>query len=188
MQQQQMQQQQMQQRMQPNMAGQMRNQGQGGQMGLAMGGPGAGGPGGAQDQPPDFRTPEGAVQAFLNALKAKDLGRLTDATALHAQDESSKRVQQTFQRILEGTLSDSELGTLAAKLDGYQITGFNQPKSSGTFKVILSKRGTGKQSNSTLNIIITTRREKKGWGVVDISAPGEMRNPNYMPPARRPKR
>jgi hypothetical protein len=187
MQQQQAMQAQMQNQMK-NMQGQMAAQkgqmpGRAGMMGMA-------GPGGAggQDQEPDFRTPEGAVVAFLNALKAKDLNRLTEATALHAQNESSPRYKQTFQRIIEGTLSEKELGDLVARLEDYQISGSNQPKSSGTFKVILSKRGTGAKANSTFNIVITTRRERKGWGVSDISAAGEMKNQNYMAPARRSNR
>jgi hypothetical protein len=178
MQQQQQMQAQMQ-RMQGGMGAQMKGQMPGG---MAGGGPG-GGPGGAQDKEPDFRSPEGAVQAFLNALKAKDLNRLTDATALRAPTESSKRSEETFRRILDGTLSDAELGKLASDLDGYRIMGVNQAKTSGRLGVILSKRGTGKSANSMFQIVITARREKKGWGVCDISARGEMKNPNFMPQA-----
>ncbi len=40
-------------------------------------------------EPADFHSPEGAVKAFLSALKAKDADRLNEATALRAQPEAS---------------------------------------------------------------------------------------------------
>jgi hypothetical protein len=168
------------------MKGQMQAGG-GGRPGPGMAGPGMsgpGGPGGGSDKEPDFRTPEGAVQAFLDALKAKDLSRLTEATALRAQSEAKKHNQDMFKRIFEGTLSDSELNDLAAKLEGYQISGVNQAKSSGKLGVILSKRG----NNSTWTIVIEARREKKGWGVCDISQPAELKNPRFGPVRSQPKR
>lgn len=183
-QQQQMQQQQMQQ-MQAQMQGQMRR-GMGGPGGPgAPGGPGGpggmmgpegpGGPGGSS-KAPDFRSPQGAVQAFLDALKEKDLGRLTDATALRAPAEATKRNQDMFTRILDGTYSKEEIDKLANHLDGYKISGFNQAKSTGRLGVILSKRG---QNRSTLRITITARREKKGWGVCDISNPSIIKSPQF---------
>ena len=39
----------------------------------------------ADNKPADFHSPEGAVKAFLAALKAKDLDRLNEATALRAR-------------------------------------------------------------------------------------------------------
>ncbi len=72
-------------------------------------------------KPPDFRTPEGAVQAFLDALKARDLNRLNDATALRAQNEAAKHNQEMFKRIFDGSLSKAEIDDLAAKLEGYKI-------------------------------------------------------------------
>ena len=62
-----------------------------------MGGPGGlrggglGGPGQEDNEPADFHSPEGAVKAFLAALKAKDLDRLNEATALRAQSRLTPR-------------------------------------------------------------------------------------------------
>src|SRR5262249_35497091 len=133
------QQQQMRARVQAQMQGQMRGQmgGQkGGQMPPGAGMPG-GGPGGNADQPADFRTPEGAVTAFLNALKAKDLNRLTEATALRAgTDETKKRNQEMFRRIFDGSLSESELNKLASSLEGYQISQIIPQTSSNSAHVV----------------------------------------------------
>ncbi len=177
MQQQQQQQQQMMQQMQGQMQGQMKR-GMGGPGGpggmMAPGGPGA--PGGGSSKAPDFRTPQGAVNAFLDALKEKDLGRLTDATALRAPAESKKYNEDMFTRILDGTYSKEEIDKLADYLDGYKVSGFNQAKSTGRLGVILSKKG---QNRSILKITITARREKKGWGVCDISRPMIIKSPQF---------
>ncbi len=147
------------------------------------GGPGMGG--NANAKPPDFRTPEGAVQAFLDALKARDLERLNEATALRAQNEAVKSNQEMFKRIFDGSLSKAEIDDLAAKLDGFRISSFNPPKSSGRLDVIVGKRA---DNGNRLTIKITTRREKKGWGVCDISRPAELKNPRMGPPRSQPKR
>jgi hypothetical protein len=177
-------------KMQEQMKNQMGRQG----MAMGMPGPGGGmggGPGAAQEKAPDFRSPQGAVQAFLDAVKAKDLGRVTDATALHAgrEDETSNHYQETFRRIIEGTLSESELTKLAGNLEDYKITGLDQAKTSGRQKVILSKRGTGSHITWTYQIVITARREKKGWGVCDISGVGVLKSPRMSPMrGQQPKR
>ena len=172
-----------QQQMMRSMQNQMRPGGPGGPGMQGMpGGPGsAGGPGGS-NQPPDFRTPEGAVQAFLDALKDHDLDRLTEATALRAQTEASKKYQEMFKRIFDSTLSESELNGLASKLDGYKISGENQAKSTGRLGVILRKQIEG--NRGWLSLVITVRREKKGWGVCDIGETHEFKNQgfgNYKP-------
>ena len=83
--------------MQANMQANMQNQMRGNAPPGGPGGPGSGpGGGGGNDKPPDFRSPQGAVQAFLDALKARDLDRLTEATALRAQTESSRKYQEMF--------------------------------------------------------------------------------------------
>ncbi len=97
------------------------------------------GAGGADAGPADFHSPEGAVKAFLDALKAKDLDRLNESTALRAAIEASAKNQELFQKIFELTLSDSELDELAKKLEGYTIAGENPPKSTGRVDVILQK-------------------------------------------------
>jgi len=117
----------------------------------------------------------------LNALKAHDLSRLTEAIALRAgqENETEKRNREMFRRIFDGTLSDSELNKLAAMLEGYQISGQNLQKSTARLGIILSKRG---DNNSMKSIVVYVRREKKGWGVCDISLPAELKNPSYGRP------
>jgi hypothetical protein len=138
------------------------------------GGPGGGAgaaPGAAGDNakadagPADFRTPQGAVRTFLNALKAKDADRLSEATARRAPVESSGKNQDLFTKIVDVTLPDSELDDLAKKLDRYQISGENPQKSTGKADVVVSRRNDDGSSSSRR---ITARREKKGWGVLDI--------------------
>ena len=137
------------------------------------GGPGGGGcaAGAAGDNakadagPADFRTPTAAVRTFLNAVKAKDADRLSEATARRAATESTGKNQELFDKILQVTLPDSELDDLAKKLDRYQVTGENPQKSTGKVDVVV-QRSNGDGSYSRRRI--TARREKKGWGVLDI--------------------
>jgi hypothetical protein len=102
----------------------------------------------------------------LSALKAKDADRLSEATAQRAPREASGKNQDTFSKILDVSLSDSEMDDLAKKLDGYQITGENPPKSTGRVDVVIQKNG---ENGSYYRRRVTARREKKGWGVLDIS-------------------
>jgi hypothetical protein len=117
------------------------------------------------DKPADFRDPRGAVDAFLDALAAKDLTRLAEATALRAQEEASAKNRDLFRRIYDESLSESELSELARSLEGYKISGENPQKSTGRVEVIVGKQGA---NNDYYTHKITTRREKKGWGVLDI--------------------
>src|SRR5262249_12131877 len=80
-------------------------------LGRGAGGPlGRGGPGGgASSKPANFNTPRGAVEAFLDALKARDLDRLTEATALHAEVEASAKNRPIFSSILDGSLGADQL-------------------------------------------------------------------------------
>jgi hypothetical protein len=136
-----------------------------------MPGGGSGGPG-RDNGPADFHSPEGAVNAFLNALKAKDLDRLNESTALRAQVESgSSRNRELFKKIFDLSLTDSELDELAGKLEGYKIYTENPPKSTGRVDVILSKTGA---KNAYFLRKITVRHEKKGWGVLDIDGEQKM--------------
>jgi hypothetical protein len=155
----------------------------GGPGGLA-GGPGRGGPAGPgqnDNGPADFHTPEGAVKAFLSALKAKDLDRLNEASALRAPVEAdSSKNQELFKKIFDLSLSDSELDQLAEALDGYTIAGENPPKSTGRVDVILRKAG---KNSGYFSRKITVRHEKKGWGVLDISGQTEFK-PMQMIPRR----
>ena len=111
--------------------------------------------------------PQGAVKAFLDALKAKDLDRLNEATALRAQVEaSSAKNQELFKKIFDLSLSDSELDDLAKKLEGYKIAGENPPKSTGRVEVVLQKAG---ENGGYSRRKVTVRHEKKGWGVLDVA-------------------
>jgi hypothetical protein len=158
--------------------------------GPGVGGPGVGGPGGmagqsgarVDNQPADFHSPEGAVRAFLSALKAKDLDRLNEATALRAQVEAgSSKSQELFKKIFDLSLSDSELDQLAEALDGYTVAGENPPKSTGRVEVVLQKAG---KNGAYFKRKVTVRHEKKGWGVLDIAGAMEFKPMNMMPNRR----
>jgi hypothetical protein len=166
--------------MMASMEGRMRpGAGAPGMQGALGRGPGAGPGYGTQDSgPADFHSPEGAVKAFLSALKAKDLDRLNEATALRAQLESSTKNQETFKKIFDLALSDSELDDIAKKLEGYQIAGENPQVSTGRIDVILRKAG---QNGAYFQRKVTVRHEKKGWGVLDISGPSEFRSMRPRP-------
>ncbi len=67
------------------------------------------------------------------------------------------------------TIPDSELDDLASKLDGFQDTGMsNQVKSTGREGVTIQKP---LKEGGWLQRTVTVRREKKGWGVLDITGP-----------------
>jgi hypothetical protein len=144
-------------------------------LGRGAGGPlGRGGPGGgASTKPANFNTPRGAVQAFLDALKARDLDRLTEATALHAEVEASEKNRPIFSAILDGSLGADQLDDIANKLEGYTVSGQNLPKSTGRVKVTVSKN----EKRVWTRRQVTVRREKAGWKVVDIGGEGEIRMP-----------
>jgi hypothetical protein len=143
----------------------------------AQGAPGmAGGPGaaGVDNTPANFHTPTGAVRAFLNALKAKDLDRLNEATALRAQVEASAKNQGLFKKIFDLSLSDSDLDELAKKLEGYQIAFENPAQSTAKSDVVLQKRDEN-SNGGYFRRKVTVRLEKKGWGVLDIAGPQEFK-------------
>ena len=140
-----------------------------------FGGPqGSGGPGGQQDNgPADTRTPRGAVRAFLNALRDKDRDRLSEATALRAQTEAStEKMKELFGKVVDMSVSDSEIDDMAKKLEGCKIAGENAPKSTGRLRIYVDKRS---PEGSIIRYTLTVRREKKGWGVTDIGSPIEFK-------------
>lgn len=149
--------------------------------------PGAGGPGGpggiggpgGDHGPADFSTPEGAVRAFLSAVKAKDPDRIAEATALRAQSEaSSDRNKEFFGKILDFSLSDTELDDLAKMFEGYQIAGVNQVKSTGRLGIYLQKSN---DKGGFVRRTLTVRKEKKGWGVMDVSRETEFKGSGNQP-------
>ena len=123
----------------------------------------------AQDNgPADTRSPEGAVRAFLNALQAKDRDRLAEATALRSQTEASTdKTKELFGRIVDMSISDAEIDNLAKKLQGFHIAGENAVKSTGRRGIYIDKPTEG---GSVLRFTLTVRKEKKGWGVMDMSS------------------
>ena len=154
--------------------------GMAGRQGGGMGGPGAGGGLGVDNSPADFHSPTGAVKAFLNALKAKDLDRLNEATALRAQSEASAKNQELFKKIFNLSLSETDLDDLAKALEGYKVAFENPAQSTGRIDVILQKQN--KNSNGGyFRRKVTVRHEKKGWGVLDIAGAMEFKNPFAMP-------
>jgi len=142
-----------------------------------MGPGGGGGPGaaGGDNGPADVHTPEGAVRAFLKALKAKDRDALNEATAGHAYLEAAEKNRDIFKKIFDLELSDSEIDDLAKKLDGYQIVSWNPPKSTGKLDIVIQKAG---ERGAFYRRRVTVRREKKGWGVMDISGQEEFKSMN----------
>jgi hypothetical protein len=139
----------------------------------------AGGASVADSGPADFHSPAGAVRSFLNALKAKDLDRLNESTALRASFEAgSTKNQELFKKIIDLNLSDSELDDIAKKLEGFTVAGENPPKSTGRVDVVIQKAG---ERSSWIRRKVTVRHEKKGWGVLDIGGPQVFKTPGVLP-------
>jgi hypothetical protein len=127
------------------------------------------GPGGANSDngPADTRTPAGAVRAFLRALQAKDRDLLAEATALRSQTEAATtKNQELFAKIVDMSISDSELDDLSKRMEGYHVAGENAVKSTGRQGVFIEKSN---DRGDVSRVTLTVRKEKKGWGVMDIS-------------------
>jgi hypothetical protein len=129
------------------------------------------------DQPGNFSNARNAVVSFLNALKAKNIDNLADAVALHAPTEARPENQKLFQSILDASISDEMLSTIAADFDGYRIVRIDKPTTTGTFEVFIAKAipappgvvGGTKVVGLRLLRVVTVRREQAGWKVQDIS-------------------
>jgi len=135
---------------------------------------GLGGNASGPNEPGDTNSPHGAVKAFLYALKQKDRTRLAEATALRASTvEEGGKYRELFARILDESISDSELDDLASKLEGFTDAGDNQVKSTGRQGVTIRKT---QKDGGWIQRTVTLRREKKGWGVLDITGPTEFDN------------
>ncbi|MGE3819676.1 MAG: hypothetical protein AB7I30_09590 [Isosphaeraceae bacterium] len=142
--------------------------GQGGGIGFP------GGPGG-ENEPANFQNPFTAVTSFLNAVRAKDADRLAEATALRAPTEASPSLRKFFTSIAEHSLSPEEFDQLAKALDGMQIIGQNDARSSARIGVTVGKTD---ETGDHISRTITVRREKAGWKVVDISGQKVLDNPS----------
>lgn len=129
------------------------------------------GAGGGSGEPADFSSPRGAVDAFLDAVKAKDILLLSEATALRAPREAETPARRkTFQAIREMSLTDEELDSVAESFEGYMVAQMSQPGSTGLVSFVLQKPG---DYGSTLQRKITVRKERSGWKVNDVSGISE---------------
>ena len=123
-------------------------------------------PGGqGADVAANFHTPAGGVTAFLNALKARDKDRLTEATARRAPTEAVEKHKKIFSEIVEGTISDEDLDEISKSFDGFKVMYQLNAKSTARIGVVVGKPTTG---GGHLQRTIVARREKEGWKVVDI--------------------
>lgn len=123
--------------------------------------------------PVDKHSPQGAVQSFLFALSVRDRERLREATARRSQFEaSSEQQKELFRKIVnpEENISDAELEEIARKLEGYVIAGENAVHTTGKLGVIIMRPT---REGGYLSRTVTVRKEKKGWGVMDVSSPTE---------------
>jgi len=138
-----------------------------------------GGAGQVQDNGPvDTHSPDGAVRAFLNALRAKDRDRLAEATAVRSPTEASTvKTRDLFAKIVDMSISDAEIDDLAKKLEGVHVAGENAVKSTGRLGIYVDKPT---EDGGSLRVTLTVRKEKKGWGVMDISRPTEFKGMGNM--------
>jgi hypothetical protein len=128
-----------------------------------------------------YRDPRTGAMAFLKAVKEKDLAKIAEATALHAPLEAKSTAnQKLFAAILDQDLAQEDLDEFSKKLDGFQLAGNNEAKSSGQLGIIVTRpKGT-----SLMRRTITMRHEKAGWKVQDIGGEGELEKPIVMPRMR----
>jgi hypothetical protein len=124
-------------------------------------------PGAAKGRVADFHTPRDALDAFLTALKARDPVRLREATALRAPIEAAPTNRALFAALLDQGLSEEELKGLASRLEGCEIVDPGSP-SRGRCTLTLMKPG---RDGARRVLRVSTRREKAGWKVLDISLP-----------------
>ena len=131
---------------------------------------GFGGPGQQDNGPADTHSPDGAVRAFLNALRDKDRDRLAEATALRSQTEAStEKKKELFGKVVDMSISDSELDELSKTFEGYQ--GCGRKRSPQVQASSGSSSGKPDENGDFISRTVTVRREKKGWGVMDMSDP-----------------
>lgn len=130
-----------------------------------------GGPG--SSEPADFESPRGAVDAFLSAVKAKDIQGLSEATALRAPREAETATRRkTFQAIREMSLSVEELNSIADEFEGFEVAQMSRPTTAGIVSFILRKEG---DYGSTLQRRIDVRKERSGWKVNDVTGVSEIK-------------
>jgi hypothetical protein len=131
---------------------------------------GGGGAGGANDKDPDFSNALNGAQAFLDALKSKDTGRIADVIALRSDTEESTH-RSLFKSIKDGSLGDNDLNDLAAKFDGMKPVDRNVIKSTARVGIICAKM----KGQTRLQRTLWVRKEKDGWKVVDFGPEYEVK-------------
>jgi len=93
---------------------------------------------------------------------------LAEACALRASLEPPAKNQDLFRKIFDLSLSESELDDLSKRFEGYKIAGENPAKSTGRAEVVLQKTS---DDGFRHTLLVTVRREKKGWGVLHLATP-----------------
>jgi hypothetical protein len=79
--------------------------------------------------------------------------------------------------ILSQKLDPEDLGELAEKLSGFEITGTNAAAAGGIMNVVVTRP----EGNGVVRHMITMRHEKAGWKVQDISGEGKLTKPIFVP-------
>ena len=123
-----------------------------------------------------FTNPMAAANAFLAAIKEKDLNKIAQATALRAATESKN--QKLFQLILSQELAQEDLDELAKKLAGFHDLRQQRPQEHAACVGVTVTKTEG---TSIMRRTITMRHEKAGWKVQDIGGEGELEKPIIMP-------
>ena len=101
---------------------------------------------------------------------------------MRSQEEAAtQRNRDLFLTIVDQSISDSELDDIAKKLEGYKVAGENAAKSTGRLGIIIHKQT---DDGGYLSRVVTARKEKKGWGVMDISGPTEFKGMSGQRPRR----
>ena len=73
-----------------------------------------------------------------------------------------------FARIIDSSISDTELDEIASQLDDFKFSGFNQVQSTGKLKVTTKK--TGKNGGWLQRTFVVRSGRRRGWGVLNIDA------------------
>ncbi len=81
-------------------------------------------------------------------------------------------MKELLGKIVDLSISDTEIDELAKKLEGCQIGGENAAKSTGRLGIYVQKTT---PDGSMLRYTLIVRHEKKGWGVMDIGWPTEFK-------------
>jgi hypothetical protein len=124
--------------------------------------------------PANLRTPQKAVQFFLDALKANNREQLAEATSHHALTEpSDEKKRKLFKSILDKSVSDSELRKLVSEFDGYEIKSvYPRNKGATWIAVVVVKPGTNGQQFKRM---FSLMHAKLGWKITDFSDPNEVK-------------